>query len=303
MRSDAILLTGASGFFGKALSTVLARSAQIFTLSRSIASDYSVDLAHATPSLQRTFKTVVHVAGMAHQSSNSKSIASQFIQTNFQGTVNLTTALERLETLPKEFVFISTVAVYGKEAGELITEECPLVGNTPYAQSKILAEQHLVNWCNQTGVKLTILRLPLIVGHLPPGNLGKMLTMMRKGLYFRSSEGKARRSMVLAEDVASFILPVASLGGTYNLTDGIHPSLAELEFALLTLLNRQLPPRIPGPLLILAAKVGDILGGVCPLNSEKLSKLNSTLTFSDSKARTVANWKSKPVLENLKLLL
>ena len=46
---------------------------------------------------------------------------------------------------PKALVFISTVAVYGCESGELITEEHPLEGETPYAKSKILAEEYLTN--------------------------------------------------------------------------------------------------------------------------------------------------------------
>jgi dTDP-4-dehydrorhamnose reductase len=44
-------------------------------------------------------------------------------------------------SLPKSFIFISTIAVYGCETGEEITKEHPLNGDSPYALSKIQAEQ------------------------------------------------------------------------------------------------------------------------------------------------------------------
>lgn len=52
--------------------------------------------------------------------------------------------------VPKALIFISTVAVYGCEFGEQITEEHTLNGTTPYAKSKIMAEEYLTNWCKST---------------------------------------------------------------------------------------------------------------------------------------------------------
>jgi hypothetical protein len=49
------------------------------------------------------------------------------------------------------------------------------------------------------------------------------------------------------------------------------------------------------------AKIGDILGNVFPINSNKLSKITSTLTFDDSKARIAFGWDPNPVLEGFKL--
>jgi hypothetical protein len=38
--------------------------------------------------------------------------------------------------------------------------------------------------------------------------------------------------MVLAGDVATFITKVATIGGTYNLTDGFHPDFYGLSSAI-----------------------------------------------------------------------
>ena len=51
--------------------------------------------------------------------------------------MNLCKALEKAG-IPKALVFISTVAVYGCEYGDLITEEYPLDGTTPYADRLIV---------------------------------------------------------------------------------------------------------------------------------------------------------------------
>lgn len=51
----------------------------------------------------------------------------------------------------------------------------------------------------------------------------------------------------------------------------------------------------------LVAKVGDMLGSWVPLNSSKLRKITSTLTFDDSKARAAFGWSPTPVLEGFKI--
>jgi hypothetical protein len=49
------------------------------------------------------------------------------------------------------------------------------------------------------------------------------------------------------------------------------------------------------------AKTGDILGNPFPINSNKLLKITSTLTFDDSKARVAFGWDPTPVLEGFKI--
>lgn len=292
------LLTGASGYFGKIIFEMLSSSYSVLGLSRASRGTYPVDLAHEVPRFRETFQAVIHSAGKAHVIPQTEKEAAEFFRVNHTGTYNLITGLENLAALPKYFVFISTVAVYGKDSGELINETMPLLGSTPYAKSKIMAEEFLTDWCAKHNVILTILRLPLIVGNNPPGNLGTMVRMMKRGLYFAIGSGAARKSMVLAEDVARFIPVVQSIGGVYNLTDGYHPSMFELENALAKKLRKKRPVRLPDGVLHVIAKAGDLLGEKAPLTSLKFSKLTSSLTFSDSKAREIG-WNPHPVITNL----
>src|SRR5688572_29820082 len=179
------LLTGASGFFGQIIKKTLLPDYSLYTLGRSPSSDCIVDLASETPELKNDFrvKCVIHAAGKAHVLPKNETEAEEFFQVNFPGTVHLAEALEKLNRLPQNFVFISTVAVYGLEEGTSISEDHPLTGDTPYARSKIQAEAFLIKWCEQKHVRLTILRLPLLVGPNPPGNLGAIIRFIRKGLY------------------------------------------------------------------------------------------------------------------------
>jgi nucleoside-diphosphate-sugar epimerase len=153
-----------------------------------------------------------------------------------------------------------------------------------------------MKWCKQQNVVCTILRLPLLVGENPPGNLGAMIKAIDKGYYFNIGCGKARKSMVLAQDVAIFIPIVAPIGGTYNLTDGCHPDFNELSMAISKRKNRKAPVNIPLFIARLMGFVGDLLGNKTPINSAKLKKITSDLTFDDTKAREMG-WKSQEVLE------
>lgn len=292
-----ILLTGANGFFGHYLQRALADQS-LTTLGLS-GCDYNVDLSCAVPKFRVSFTKVVHAAGLAHIIPGSKLTEQRFFDVNVTGTSNLLKGLEKLYRLPELLIFISSVAVYGVESGEGIDEAAPLAGNSPYALSKAKAETEVETWGARNNVRVLILRLPLIVGLNPPGNLGAMIKSIKKGYYFRIGDGNARRSMVLAEDVAGFIASCKAHSGTYNLTDGCHPSIKELDKAMAYKLNRRIK-HIPASLVKFAARIGALLPFL-PINSTKFEKLTSSLTFSDDKARREIGWVSRSVVSNMEI--
>ena len=293
------LLTGASGFLGRSISEELSKGNVVFTLSRSIG-HYKINLDSEIRDFGRSFDVVIHAAGKAHNVPNSDKEINEFNNTNVIGTLNLLKGLE-ISGVPKMFVFISSVSVYGIDSGFEINEESLLNAIDPYGKSKIQAEEIIKKWCNNHGVKYTILRLPLVIGANPPGNLGSMINAIRKGYYFNISNGTAKKSMVLASDIAKSIIEVAKIGGTYNLTDGYHPSFSELSQYIAKQLNREIVPNLPKFIAFFIAKIGDIIGHNFPINSNKLMKITSTLTFDDSKARKAFGWSPTPVLTGFKI--
>ncbi len=128
-----------------------------------------------------------------------------------------------------------------------------------------------------------------------------MINGIKGGYYFNVGGGKAKKSMVLAEDVANIIPIAAKIGGIYNLTDGYHPSFNELSLVIAKQLNKNPPLNLPGFLAKLIALAGDVLGSKAPLNSDKLNKMTSDLTFDDSKARDILGWNPTSVLEAFKI--
>lgn len=292
-----ILLTGSSGFLGQIIQNRLEK--RVKTLNRKN-SDYPISLNSDIPVFGEQFEIIIHSAGKAHSIAKTQIQKNEFFDVNVTGTINLLTGLKN-SGIPKAFVFISTIAVYGKGSGSLINEEFPLSAKDPYGLSKIQAEKLVVDWCHENNVICTILRLPLIAGPNPPGNLGSMIKGIKKGYYFNIAGGKAKKSMVLAEDVAKIIPIAANLGGIYNLTDGYHPSFSELSESIARQLTKNKPANIPLWFAKIAAKVGDIFGPKAPINSDKLKKITSDLTFDDSKARDLLGWNPTPVLTGFKI--
>lgn len=299
MEINSVLLSGASGFLGKYIYNDLVRLVNISTISRTGA-DISVDLSRETPTLQKV-DLVVHCAGKAHVVPRSEAEAKAFFDVNVNGTRNLLYGFEKINNFPKSFVFISTVAVYGCDTGSMINEDSALNATDPYGKSKIEAEKLVEEWCAKHQVICSILRLPLLAGTNPPGNLGAMINGLRKGYYFNIAGGKAKKSMVMADDVAKIIPIAAQVGGVYNLTDGIHTSFRELSIVISQQLGKNIPMSIPLRMAKLMAKIGDLLGNRSPINSNKLAKITHDLTFDDSKARKMLNWNPKPVLESFNI--
>lgn len=290
-----ILLTGANGFLGKSIVKELASSYNLTSLCRT-SGDYQVSLENEIPNFEQKFKLVIHAAGKAHFIPKTAVEKKLFYDVNVLGTLNLLKGLEKAG-IPEQFVLISSVSVYGQDSGNAINETHTLESKDPYGLSKIEAEKLVTNWCQQNNVICTILRLPLLVGENPPGNLGEMMRAIESGYYFNIGGGKAKKSMVLTEDVAAFIPKVATIGGTYNLTDGVHPNFYELSTAISKQKNKKTIYNLPLFIAKLMGCFGDLLGGKAPVNSLKLKKITSDLTFDDTKARKVLGWKPQKVLE------
>lgn len=292
-----ILLTGANGFLGQAMCKHFLFDS-LLLLGRG-KSDVICDLSAQVPMLPM-LDIVIHAAGKAHFVPKTEAEKQEFFDVNVKGTENLLKGLEQAPSLPKAFIFISSVSVYGSESGTNIEESYPLNASDPYGQSKIQAEKIVSDWCAKNNVVCGILRLPLLVGANPPGNLGAMINGIKKGYYFNIGGGSARKSMVMAEDVAAIIPKLAEVGGIYNLTDGAHPNFNELSAYISNQLNKKSILNLPMGFARALAKIGDLVPKF-PLNSKKLDKITSDLTFNDDKARSVLDWSPRSVLETFRV--
>ena len=297
---EKLLFTGGTGFLGKNVMPILTQKYEVTTCGITPDDMIKANLAKEVPELPGKYDVVLHACGKAHVVPKTEAEKQAFYDVNYQGTINLCSALEKAG-LPKALVFISTVAVYGCEYGDLITEDHPLEGDSPYAESKIMAEKYLTDWCAKNGVVLGVLRPSLLAGKNAPGNLGAMVNGIKKGFYMNIAGGKVVKSILMAEDIAHLLPLLEEKGGVYNVCDTRQPSFGEISVSIANQLGKRKPLNIPYWMAWGMAKVGDLLGNKAPINSYKLEKMTKSLTFSNEKARKELGWEPLDVLTNYKI--
>lgn len=292
-----ILLTGSTGFLGKEILSFLEKSNhKVDTLGRSKKNTICCDFSSEVARLEKNYDVLVHVAGKAHVLPKKKEEYNEFLDVNYRGTENLLKSISGIDSISL-VVFISSVAVYGLDYGENINEEFPLKGESPYAKSKILAEKAVIKFSKKKNINYVILRLPLISGINPPGNLKSMITAIKNGYYFRIGDGLSRKSMVSSTDIAKLIPHLKNKNGIYNLTDRVHPRFKDVELKIADFFDRKIIS-LPKFFFLALAKIGDVLPFFI-FNSQKLNKITKSLTFSDDKAVKELNWNPSSALDSL----
>lgn len=124
-------------------------------------------------------EVVVHLAGRAHQMNESAEEQHLYYETNVEGTTNL--AKQAASAGVKKFVFVSSIkAMLSSSHDEALTEEFHCNPLEPYGLSKLKAEIELGKISESTGMKLVILRPPLIYGPGVKGNLASLIRLVRR---------------------------------------------------------------------------------------------------------------------------
>lgn len=295
-----LLFTGATGFLGSNVLPLLQEKYDVETLALDDKANYNVNLVTDEIHLNKKYDMILHAAGKAHVIPKTDAEIKLFYDINLEGTKKVCAALEEVG-IPNSFVFISTVAVYGCDIGEMITEDHPLNGDSPYAKSKIMAEQFLQEWCKKNNVVLTILRPSLIAGKNPPGNLGAMIHGIESGRYLSIAGGVSKKSVMMACDLA-YVLPLCETkGGIYNICDDSYPSFHDLEILISKQLGKKPPMNIPYWIANCLAHIGNLLGKKAPINSARLEKIVKSLTFSNEKIKRELGFVPTDVLSNFEI--
>lgn len=294
-----LLFTGGTGFLGKNVRPILEKKYNITTCGITPEDVIKANLAKDVPELDKHYDVVLHACGKAHVVPKTEAEKQAFYDINYTGTIHLCDALEKVGA-PRAIVFISTMSVYGDVHGNMSTEETPLVGDSPYADSKIKAEQYLAEWCKKNNVILGILRPSLLAGKGAPGNLGAMIHGIKTGAYLSIAGGKAKKSVLMVDDIAHLVPLVAEKGGVYNVCDDHNPSFGELEATIAKQLGKRKPINIPYWFAKCLALVGDVFS-FFPINSSRLEKIITSDTWSNEKAKRELGWQPMDVLENYKI--
>ncbi len=211
-----MFVTGGTGFLGSHLMRVLhERNHEITLLTRptssmdlidglrftSVEGDIT-DLQSMLDGVPEDIEVLFHIAGRMTNWGHRK----RFWPQNVEGTVNTLEAARRKDV--DTFIYTSSCVVYGFPE-EPVTEEAPLNPGNIYAESKAVAEQHVLDYNKDYGLNTVILRPPLVLGR-GDGYCGPMLREMAEAnQFFMFGKCTNPISMVHAEDVARCLVDAA----------------------------------------------------------------------------------------------
>lgn len=239
-----VLLTGASGFVGKAvLKTAHQRGLNIRPVFRSLDSakgypeavlvsglDGAADWSQALQGVD----VVIHAAARAHiMREEALDPLDEYRRVNVQGTLNL--ARQAAAAGVGRFVFISSIKVNGEATAPrrpFTADDAPAPEDA-YGLSKAEAEAQLKLLAQETGMEVTIIRPPLIYGPGVKGNFASLISWMRRGLPLPlGGVTHNRRSLVSLDNLVNLILvctghPKAA-NQTFLVSDGEDLSTTEL---------------------------------------------------------------------------
>lgn len=160
-----ILLTGAHGFIGSYFRKKYASVYQFKTFS------FSHDTLNEL--ILDDVEIILHLAAIVHRPNTQE---KEYMKVNVQKTLEL--AQKAKGSGVKQFVFISTIAVYDPKL-TCINENSLLKPKTLYGKSKLEAEKQL-QFLEDESFKVSILRPPMVYGYNAPGNIHSLMKLINK---------------------------------------------------------------------------------------------------------------------------
>ena len=238
-----ILLTGANGFVGSALSKkFLDSKINYLEAIRAIggkndgSAKFSVgDISSSTDwkLALKDIECVVHLAARVHvMRDSSLDPLSEFRRVNVEGTRNL--ALQAVESGVKRFVYLSSIKVNGEstQPNSCFTADDSVDPQDPYGISKWEAEQVLHQISVETGLEVVIIRPPLVYGPNAKGNFTSMAKWLRSGVPLPFGSINNKRSLVGLDNLCDLISRCvdhpAAAGQTFMVSDDEDLSTSDL---------------------------------------------------------------------------
>lgn len=171
---------------------------------------------------------VFHLAALVHQMGGAS--AEEYERVNVGQTLELARIAKKAGV--KQFVFMSTVKVYGEETGDIYTESSKCHPQDEYGKSKLRAEKELQK-LEDDNFKVSIVRTPIVYGYGVKANIKNLVNLVKKVPVLPFGEIENRRSMVyignlcyLVDDVIGFRVKHGMTSGVkHRITEECHPEL------------------------------------------------------------------------------
>ena len=206
-----ILVTGANGFVGRHLVSLLAskRCNVKKVVRREIEGSFTIGEINGTTNWGKLLDdtdVVVHCAARVHIVKDTASNPlDEFRKTNTEGTLHLARCSANAGV--KRFVFISSIKVNGEitQPGEKFSADDNTTPVDPYGISKFEAEEGLRDIAKQTGMEVVIIRPPLVYGPGVKANFESMMKWLKMPIVLPFGSLTNKRSLVYISNLVSLI--------------------------------------------------------------------------------------------------
>ena len=237
---------------------------------------------------------VVHLAALLHIVNPPQTLRGEYERINVGGTAVVVDAA--LQADVRRVVLFSTIAVYGPAGGQVLTEATLPQPDTLYAQSKLAAEQLVLQARRRDGQPLgTVLRPGAVYGARVKGNYQRLVQAVRRGRFIPIGDGRNRRTLIHDRDLAQAVVLAAqrptAAGQLYNVSDGHFHTLNQIINAICGALGRR-PPRfsVPlGPARMAAGLLENglrLLGQTSPIGSAVIDKYTEDVAVDSRRIQT-----------------
>lgn len=188
-----ILITGANSYIGTSLEKWLEQWID----------DYAVDTVDMIDGTWKNkefseYDVVFHVAGIAHIK-ETKENAELYYKVNRDLVYEV--AQKAKSDGVKQFIFLSSMSVYGMETGVISKDTVP-APKSNYGKSKLQAEE-LIAPLKEVNFKVAVVRPPIIYGKGCKGNYTRLEKFALKSPIFPDIKNK--RSMIEIDNLCEFV--------------------------------------------------------------------------------------------------
>ena len=313
-----ILITGVHGFVGSNLVKALSKEHTVYGLDIINPERDGIKFTFSWDDLDKEsmipeIDAIIHLAGKAHDTKN-KSAADVYFKVN-TGLTKRIFDWYLAHPTAKKFIQFSTVkSAADRVEGDFLTEECIPTPVGPYGESKIAAENYIIekfapealnrpfhNFTDEDAVadgkKVYIMRPCMIHGPGNKGYLNLLYGVVSKGIPWPLGAFENRRSFTSIgnlQEVIKGLLTKDVTSGIYHMGDDEALLTNELIEVICSALGKKAHIwNIPRSLMNGAARVGDWLH--LPLNSLRMQKLTENYVVSNAKIKAALGMKEMPV--------
>ena len=308
-----ILITGIHGFVGSNLVIALKEHHILYGLDIIAPEKEGVVKTFAWEDIESTsfpmqrlpqFDAIIHLAGKAHDTKN-QSVAQVYFDINTGLTQKIFDFF--LESTAKKFIFFSSVkAAADSVVGDALKEDVIPTPIGPYGESKIAAENYILDKLKIKTEKLRlhddrkqvyILRPCMIHGPGNKGNLNLLYNVVKKGIPWPLGDFENKRSFTSIDNlcyVVEGLLTKSVASGIYHMGDDESLSTNELIALMCEAMGKK--PHIwkmNKKMMESCAGLGTLLH--LPLNTERLRKLTENYVVSNDKIKAALGIERMPV--------